>query len=142
MSLPKITGTKSSSRKSTLALDEELLVPDQEGERVPDLAGVAADPPTVLVKQAQQLLPLEKARGGGALEVAGDHVGAAVFPQPFDEGNRERELGPASAHLGDPAGRGPPERHLGGVVVHLVLGGDRLSELEDLHVEQWHAKLE
>src|SRR5213082_3714720 len=142
MSLPKITGTKSSSLKCTLSLDEKLLVPDQEGEGVPDLAGVAADPATVLVKQPPKLLPFEKARGGIALEVAGDHVGAAVFPQPFDERDRERELGSTSTHLRDPAGRGAAECHFGGAVVHLVFGGNGLSEPEDLHIEQRHSKLE
>src|SRR5438094_980902 len=99
MSLPKITGTKSSSLKCTLSLDEKLLVPDQEGEGVPDLAGVAADPATVLVKQPPKLLPFEKARGGIALEVAGDHVGAAVFPQPFDAtGDRRVYAVPSTGH--------------------------------------------
>src|SRR6266851_5785014 len=135
MSLPKITGTKSQSLKSTLSRDEELLVPDQESEEVPNLAGVAAGALTVLGQQPQQLLPFEKARRGGALEVAGNHACAAVFPQPFDERDRERELCPAGAHFRDPARRGPPECDFGGAAVHLVFGGDGPSELEDLEVE-------
>src|SRR5579864_993581 len=103
MSLPKITGTKSLSLNSTLSLDEELLVPDQECEEVPDLARVAAGASAVLVQQPRQLLPFEKARGRRALEVAAHHVCAAVFAQPLDQGHRECELGPAGAHLGNPA---------------------------------------